>query len=182
MEKGLTTQFQEVSPGSTRELQTLIDIARRTARREGLNWADADDVASATIVSYLEAVGDVHHPSAWVCLVARRQAWSIRRKWSVRRKYEEDQSWYWGQSRRHEEESIERQLDAKLAFASLATSDRNVLMSRDVAGDSLKVIAESTGRSVETIKRRIRRGRESFARALAGRSVRVSLHAADLRA
>ncbi len=178
----MTTQFEEVSRDSTHEMKTLIELARRTARREGLNWADADDVASATIVSYLEAVGNVHHPSAWICLVARRQAWSIRRKWSVRRKYEEDPSWYWGQLLRHEDESMERQLDAKLAFASLATSDRNVLMSRDVAGDSLKVIAESTGRSVETIKRRIRRSRESFARALAGRSVRVSLHAADFRA
>lgn len=180
VEKELTTQFEESSRESTRDLLALIEIARRTAMREGLNLADADDVASATILSYLEAVGNVHFPSAWVCLVARRQAWSMRRKLIVRRRYEDEQAWYWGPPRRHDDESPERQLDAKIAFVSLAPSERTVLLSRDVAGDSLKVIAENTGRSVETIKRRIRRGRESFARALAGRSVRASLHAAEL--
>ena len=160
---------------SNGNLSSLLNLAFRVARREGLCVADAEDVSSATILRYLEVSAEVVHPSAWIFLVARRNAWAFRRKRVVRDKHEEEQLRVFGGMQCLEAESIENQLDLKAALGALSATERATVLWRDLRGESLEIIAKNTGLSLKTVKRRLKRGRVLLQRSLAGRSVRSSM-------
>src|SRR5690606_13472469 len=115
----------------------------------------------------------VRHPVAWVLLVARRRAWALRRGRRVRERFEDKQLVLFGEGAMASD-SFEDVLDLSAALLSLGGVEKNALLWRYVEGKSLGAIVGSTGLSVETIQRRLKRGRQSLHRALAGRSVRSS--------
>jgi RNA polymerase sigma factor (sigma-70 family) len=153
------------------ELRSLLNIAFRVARREGLNVADSEDVSSVAVMHLLESAEEVQHPVAWIVLVARRRAWAMRRRHGVRERFEEQQSVLSDESRLLSD-SLEGALDLKAALLALSGTEKNAFLWRYVEGQSLGAIAATTGLSVETVKRRLKRGRESLHRSLSGRSVR----------
>jgi RNA polymerase sigma factor (sigma-70 family) len=118
----------------------------------------------------------VEHPNAWIRLVVRRKVWAIRRRSSLHRNFE-------GQQFAHERElgeddfdSLECLLDMKAALFALGETERYAVVRRDVEGASLSTIADSSGLSLKTIKRRLKRGRQRLNRALEGRSVLTNFH------
>ena len=156
-------------------LSSLLSLAFRVARREGLGVADAEDVSSVTVLSYLEVATKVERPSAWVFFVARRKAWALRRRSVVRTKYEAEQLSFLADAQAAHSESIETLLDLEAALDALGPIERVAVLWRDLAEESLGAIADTTGLSVKTIKRRLEKGRASLQRSLGGRSVRGSL-------
>lgn len=159
---------------SSEELGTLLGIAFRVARREGLSPSDAEDVASIAVMDFLEVSAEVLRPSAWICSVAKRKAWALRQRSAVRYRLLEENRDHLRPPRDLEENSVEILLDLRAALSSLSQMERRAVLGRHLAGESLEVIATSVGVSVETIKRRLKRGRSSLKRNLSGRSVRSS--------
>ena len=160
------------------EHKRLLRIARRTARREGVSTADADDIASTVLVNYLEARASISSPVAWVVLVARRVSWAFRRKEAVSRCYGAEVLEGFGRSVQLDERGVDGYLDLRAALFSLDDEERYVVLHRDFGGRPVESIAESTGLSPETVKRRLRRGRQTLKRALSGRSLRGGLRLA----
>lgn len=156
-------------------LSSLLNLAFRVARREGLGVADAEDVSSVTVLSYLEVSTKVERPSAWVFFVARRKAWALRKRSVVRTKYEAEQLSFLADAQAAHSESIETLLDLEAALDALGPIERVAVLWRDLAEESLGAIADTTGLSVKTIKRRLKKGRASLQRSLGGRSVRGPL-------
>lgn len=165
---------------SDRELRSLLNIAFRAARQQGLGVADAEDVSSVAVLRLLESREQVQHPVAWILLVARRRAWAIRRRHSVRDRFEEQQSALSVEARLSSD-SLEGALDLKAALLALGGTEKNTFLWRYLEGQSLGTIAATTGLSVETVKRRLKRGRQSLYRALSGRSVRTTQRFAKTR-
>jgi DNA-directed RNA polymerase specialized sigma24 family protein len=150
-------------------LENLLATARRAARREGLSIADAEDVASMTLLSYVEAANDVRHPNAWIRLVAKRNAWALRRSQG------EEERW----SRRNESRavatpSVDIAIDVTAALLSLGPWERLAVLRRDVEEAPLQAIADSSGLPLTTLKRKLKRGRGLLHRALSGKSVQMS--------
>jgi RNA polymerase sigma factor (sigma-70 family) len=159
---------------SSEKLTTLLGIAFRIARREGLSTSDAEDVASIAVMDFLEVYDEVLHPRAWICAVAKRKAWAFRQRSAVRRRLLEENHDQLRPRPDLEANPVEILLDLRAALTSLSQIERQMVLGRHLKGESLEVIATSAGVSVETIKRRLKRSRLSLKRNLSGRSVRSS--------
>src|SRR5690606_7558141 len=118
---------------SGRELRSLLNIAFRVARREGLSVADAEDVSSVSVLRLLETTEKVRHPVAWVLLVARRRAWALRRGRRVRERFEDQQLVLFGEGAMASD-SFEDVLDLSAALLSLGGVEKNALLWRYVEG------------------------------------------------
>ena len=147
-------------------LGELLNLARFTALREGLSRADAEDVASVVVIRYTEAKEVIRSPSAWVRIVARRAAWSVMRGLRRRLPVEDYQLSEVAPGEHLGDLAQERRLDVRAALFSLSEETREIVCLRDVAGEDLGAIAEGTGLSESTVRRRLNAGRASLQRSL----------------
>lgn len=148
---------------SRENLLSLLNQAFLVARREGLCEADAEDVSSAALLSYIEVAAKVQHPSAWVRLVSRRKAWASRRVCVGRTQYEFD---LLSDAQHADSEPLEKMLDLKMAIGVLRPTVQASLLLRYLKGESFGIIANATGLSERTVKRRLRKSRHSLQRVL----------------
>lgn len=148
---------------SQKNLSSLLNLAFLVARREGLCEADAEDISSAALLSYIEMEEKVELPSAWVRLVSRRKAWAFRRGYMARSQYELD---VLTAAQYADSEPLEKMLDLKIAIGVLRPTVQVSLLLRYLKGESFDVIAGATGLSESTVKRRLRKGRHSLYRVL----------------
>lgn len=158
-----------------RLLATLWGEAFRSARRERLPAADAEDVASMALLDFMEAKFTVLQPVAWIRLVARRKAWSLRRSNVNRaRLLVEHEPGVSPPAPEAYSSSIELQLDLRASLGSLPQTERQILLARSLEGDAFEDIATAGGWSVSTVKRRLNRARRSLRLRLIGASLRSS--------
>lgn len=165
-----STDGQDAAPFisfQSARLTELLELAFRVARGQGLSPVDAEDVSSLTMLSYLEAE-NVRQPIAWVCAVARRQVWSLRRKRAVRSKFAVEELNIVEELQSRSPWSLENLLDVKDALDALGPAERTAVIGRDLRGESLLEIADTSGVSVSTIARKLKRGHASLQRSLRG--------------
>jgi RNA polymerase sigma-70 factor (ECF subfamily) len=167
------------SRGAGPSLIELWNIAFRVARTQGVPTADAEDVASLTVVDFVECKATILQPSAWIFLVARRKAWALRRKQAVRSRLLEEYGHELVSSGERGHNSVETMLDLRAALCALDQESRQAVLERHLLGEPLEKVARTAGLSVETVKRRLKRGRETVQRSLEGRSVRSSFRFAE---
>lgn len=153
----------------------LLRLARVTARGEGISEVDAEDIASHVLIKYIEAGDSVRFPRAWVKLVARRNAWNLRRYLSSQCPIEVHEHSALDPGVPHEETLLEQHLDIRAAMVSLNDEKRSLVYLRDFAGEGLESISKKTGLSVTTVKRRLKAARSTLRRALTGRAVGAPL-------
>lgn len=151
------------------EFTELLKLARCAALREGLTNEDAEDVASIAITAYWQSRGVIRNPVAWIRLVAKRHAWKLRLHNSMKRDVESRDRATLLMLHDDSSCSLDEWLDLRAALLNLRQLERQAVFRRDVEGASLESIADSTGLSSSTVKRRLRRGRESLRLALSGR-------------
>lgn len=165
---------------SREHLRTLLGQARLAARREGLEYADAEDVASVALMQYWEVREKVEKPTAWIRLVAKRKAWDHKKRERSQQALVEENARRTLEVNGGEDYSVDTTLDLRAALSTLDSVQLQTLFKRDVEGEPLGVIAHSTGLSRATVKRRLRTARSVLQRALAGQSLRSSFRRIDL--
>src|SRR5690606_36703767 len=158
-------EHDEASPsrraGTNYPLIELWNTAFRVARKQGVPPADAEDIASLTVIDFVECKATILQPSAWVFLVARRKAWALRRKQSVRSRLLEEYGHDLASAADRGHNSVETMLDLRAALCALDHESRQAVLERHLLGEPLEKVARTAGLSIETVKRRLKRGRET---------------------
>jgi RNA polymerase sigma factor (sigma-70 family) len=163
------TRIEAARAGDPAALDALMREHRaqviRYAMRLCISPADAEDATQEALIAlsrYVGALREVAALSRWLFTAVRTHCTRLARR-SLRHVFVDDETPLTLAGPTPEEQLVDRRLRERLAaiLADLDPEQREVIIRRDVLGESAKTTADALGITVEAMKSRLHRARRT---------------------